>query len=89
MGGWAPARLLIDGALREADGGERFAVLNPATEEVFGTAPAAGVADVDAAIGAARGPSTTRSGVATSSSGSTACASCTGPSSRTDRACGR
>jgi aldehyde dehydrogenase (NAD+) len=49
-----PAQLLIDGKLRDATGGATFDIVNPATEEVIGVAPAAGGADVDAAIAAAR-----------------------------------
>ena len=47
-------QLLIDGKLRGAAGGETFAILNPATEQVIGAAPDAGAEDIDAAIGAAR-----------------------------------
>ena len=51
----APApQLLVDGKLRDASGGETFDIINPATEEVIGAAPAATTDDVDAAIGAAR-----------------------------------
>jgi aldehyde dehydrogenase (NAD+) len=49
-----PAQLLIDGKLREASDGATFDIVNPATEEVIGAAPAATVADVAAAIAAAR-----------------------------------
>ncbi|MFK7897805.1 MAG: aldehyde dehydrogenase family protein [Myxococcota bacterium] len=48
------ARLLIDGKLVEASDGGRFDNINPATEEVIGTAPDATAADMDQAIGAAR-----------------------------------
>ena len=48
------ARLLIDGQLVEATGGGRFDNINPATEEVIGTAPDATAADMERAIGAAR-----------------------------------
>jgi aldehyde dehydrogenase (NAD+) len=48
------ARLLIDGELVEASGGGRFDNINPATEEVIGTAPDATAADMERAIGAAR-----------------------------------
>ncbi|OBY29349.1 aldehyde dehydrogenase family protein, partial [Mycolicibacter kumamotonensis] len=37
-----------------APGGDRAEVMNPATEEVIGTAPVGGVADAEAAVGAAR-----------------------------------
>ena len=49
-----PAQLLVDGTLRPATGGATFPVVNPATEEVIGTAPDATADDVDAAVGAAR-----------------------------------
>ncbi|CAM2745588.1 aldehyde dehydrogenase family protein [Skermania piniformis] len=45
-------RLLIDGELIETD--RTLASLNPATGEVYGFAPEAGVAEADAAIAAAR-----------------------------------
>lgn len=48
------ARLLIDGELVEATGGGRFDNINPATEEIIGTAPDATAADMERAIGAAR-----------------------------------
>jgi len=44
----------IDGKWVDALDGERFDVLNPATGEVIGTAPASKAADADAAIAAAR-----------------------------------
>jgi aldehyde dehydrogenase (NAD+) len=47
------ANLLIDGVLRPGRAGE-FPTLNPATEEVLGTAANANAADLDEAIGAAR-----------------------------------
>jgi aldehyde dehydrogenase (NAD+) len=50
----APARLLVDGRLRPATDGAAFDIVNPATEEVIGTAPAATADDVDAAVAAAR-----------------------------------
>ncbi len=49
-----PAQLLIDGKLTEAADGARFDIVNPATEEVIGTAPDAGAADMASAIEAAR-----------------------------------
>jgi len=48
------SRLLIDGELVEATGGRTFENVNPATEEVIGTAPDASRADADAAVRAAR-----------------------------------
>ena len=48
------AQLLVDGKLRDAAGGRSFDIVNPATAEVIGAAPAASAADVDAAITAAR-----------------------------------
>ena len=47
-------RHLIDGRLLDSTSGARFANLNPATEEVLGTASDATVADLDAALAAAR-----------------------------------
>jgi aldehyde dehydrogenase (NAD+) len=47
-------RLLIDGELRGASDGTSFPIVNPATEEVIGSAPDATDADVDAAVAAAR-----------------------------------
>jgi aldehyde dehydrogenase (NAD+) len=47
-------RLFIDGEWREATSGQRLAVVNPATEEQLTTVEAAGPADVDAAVQAAR-----------------------------------
>jgi betaine-aldehyde dehydrogenase len=47
-------RLLIDGRLVPAATGDRLDVVNPATAEVIGSVPAAGEADVDAAVAAAR-----------------------------------
>ena len=49
-----PAALLIDGELRPATGGATFAIINPATEDVIGSAPDAAPEDVDAAVAAAR-----------------------------------
>ncbi len=46
--------ILVDGALRPATGGGTFTTINPANEEVLGTAADATAADMDAAIGAAR-----------------------------------
>ena len=48
------AQLLVDGKLRDAAGGRAFDIVNPATEDVIGAAPAASAEDVDAAITAAR-----------------------------------
>jgi aldehyde dehydrogenase (NAD+) len=47
-------RLLIDGELTGAAGGATFEVINPATEEVAGTAADGKAADFDRAIAAAR-----------------------------------
>ena len=46
--------LLIDGKLVPAASGKVFETINPATEEVLGTAADAAAEDLDAAIGAAR-----------------------------------
>jgi aldehyde dehydrogenase (NAD+) len=46
--------LLIDGKLVQAASGAVFETINPATEEVLGTAANAGADDMDAAIAAAR-----------------------------------
>ena len=46
--------LLIDGKLTAATGGRTFESINPATEEVVGTAADASVADAELAIAAAR-----------------------------------
>lgn len=48
----APYRLLIDGELRSAPA--QLDVINPATGEVFARCPAAGAAELDAAVAAAR-----------------------------------
>jgi len=48
------ARLLIDGQLTEARSGQRYANINPATEETLGTVADAGADDVAAAVAAAR-----------------------------------
>ena len=48
-------RLLINGQWREAASRERFPVFNPATGAIIAEAAAAGAADVDAAVQAARG----------------------------------
>ena len=50
----AQENLLIDGKLVPAGSGRVFETVNPATEEVLGTAADAGAEDLDAAIGAAR-----------------------------------
>ncbi len=47
-------KMLIGGEWREATGGKTIDVVNPATEEVVATVPAATKADVDAAVAAAR-----------------------------------
>jgi aldehyde dehydrogenase (NAD+) len=47
-------RLLIDGTLREARSGARFANFNPATLELIGSVADAGSVDMDDAIAAAR-----------------------------------
>ena len=41
------ARLYIDGQWVEPAGGERLEVVNPATEAVFHTVPAAGAEDIE------------------------------------------
>ena len=46
--------LYIDGAFRPAASGERFDVINPATEEVLAAVASAGDADADAALDAAQ-----------------------------------
>ena len=48
------ARMLIDGALVEADSGATFDVVNPATEEVIGAVADASNAEMHRAIAAAR-----------------------------------
>lgn len=47
-------RLYIDGELTPARSGREYSVINPATEEVAGTAADAGVEDADLALAAAR-----------------------------------
>jgi aldehyde dehydrogenase (NAD+) len=47
--------IYLDGGWTDADAGERIEVLNPATERVIAAVPAAGPADVDAAVEAAQG----------------------------------
>ena len=49
-----PAQLFIDGAWRDAADGATFETVAPATEEHLATIAAAGEADVDAAVAAAR-----------------------------------
>jgi acyl-CoA reductase-like NAD-dependent aldehyde dehydrogenase len=49
-----PGRLLIDGAWRDAADGATLPVTDPCTGAVFAHVAAAGVADVDAAVAAAR-----------------------------------
>ncbi len=48
------ARMLIDGELVEAQDGARLQSVNPANEEVIGSFPSAGVADVERAVAAAQ-----------------------------------
>ncbi|HEV7862818.1 MAG TPA: aldehyde dehydrogenase family protein, partial [Acidimicrobiia bacterium] len=48
------AELLIDGKQVAAQGGATFPNINPYTEQEIGPTPEATVADVDAAVGAAR-----------------------------------
>jgi aldehyde dehydrogenase (NAD+) len=50
----AQENLLVDGKLVPAASGRVFETINPATEQVLGTAADAGAEDLDAAIGAAR-----------------------------------
>jgi len=47
-------RMLIDGKLVESESGRRFDVINPATEEVIGTAADGTRADMERAVAAAR-----------------------------------
>ena len=47
-------KLVINGELRDASGGETMPVVNPATEDVIAHVPSATKADVDAAVAAAR-----------------------------------
>jgi aldehyde dehydrogenase (NAD+) len=47
-------RLFIDGELREPTSPEVIEIVSPATEEVVGVAPAAGVEDISRAVAAAR-----------------------------------
>ena len=51
---WHEERLLIDGELVTAAGGAVFPTINPATEEVLGTAADAGPDDAESAVAAAR-----------------------------------
>jgi len=51
---YTDGKLLIGGQFAEASGGRRFDCINPATEEVIGSAPDAGRAEMEAAIAAAR-----------------------------------
>ncbi len=51
---WHESRLLIDGVLRDADGGATYDNVSPADGSVIGTAADASPADVGAAVGAAR-----------------------------------
>src|SRR3954449_9384636 len=47
-------KLYYDGGWQEPDSGERFDVINPATEEKIGFVPAANVTDIDRAVESAR-----------------------------------
>ncbi|MDR3522049.1 MAG: aldehyde dehydrogenase family protein [Acidocella sp.] len=47
-------KLLIDGELVEATGNERLPSVNPANEEIIGSSPSAGKADVERAVAAAQ-----------------------------------
>ena len=47
-------KLLINNDWRDAAGGKRMDVVNPATEEVIATVASAEASDVDAAVAAAR-----------------------------------
>jgi acyl-CoA reductase-like NAD-dependent aldehyde dehydrogenase len=47
-------QMLIDGERVEARSGDRFEVLNPATEDVYATVPRGGAEDIDLAVEAAR-----------------------------------
>jgi aldehyde dehydrogenase (NAD+) len=49
-----PTRMLIDGALAGAADGATFENINPATEQVIGSVPNAGLSDADSAVRAAR-----------------------------------
>ena len=49
-----PRELYIGGRWRAAQSGETFAVVDPASEQVFAHAAAGGEADIDAAVRAAR-----------------------------------
>src|SRR5690349_17976389 len=46
--------IYVDGGWADADAGERIEVVNPATERVIAMVPAAGPADVDAAVESAQ-----------------------------------
>ncbi len=50
----APSKLHINGEFRDAEGGATFASINPATEESIADVASASVADVNAAVEAAR-----------------------------------
>ncbi|MYJ81787.1 MAG: aldehyde dehydrogenase family protein [Acidimicrobiaceae bacterium] len=50
---WHEERLLIDGELVDAAGGAVFPTINPATEEVLGTAADAAVEDAAGAVASA------------------------------------
>ncbi|SBS73641.1 putative aldehyde dehydrogenase DhaS [uncultured Microbacterium sp.] len=50
----SPRRLLIDGEWRDAADGRTFSSIDPGTEAVAATVAQAGVADIDAAVAAAR-----------------------------------
>ena len=74
----APYQMYINGKFVNAKSGKTFNVYDPATEGVIATCPAGEAADVDAAVAAARAPSTAagrtprpRSAAASSSSSPT------------------
>jgi aldehyde dehydrogenase (NAD+) len=54
MGEPLALQMFIGGERVDARSGDRFEVVNPATEEVYATAPKGGAEDVDAAVDAAR-----------------------------------
>src|SRR6266508_1796630 len=54
---YTDGKLLIGGALVDARSGDRFGCINPATEELAGTAPDASVGEMEQAIAAARAAS--------------------------------
>jgi acyl-CoA reductase-like NAD-dependent aldehyde dehydrogenase len=54
IGGRAPKGMLIDGEWTQAESGETFETVNPATGSVLATVASGGAADVDRAVAAAR-----------------------------------